>query len=155
MAGGAHGHEVAEGIFVGEHPGRSGALLEALQRWAGQGIRAVVSVVESPLDQELLDQAGLRGLHLFVRDFEAPTVAQLVEAVAFITAARTRGDGVLIHCFAGIGRSATVACAYLVSQGATVDQAIAQVRRRRSPFCVESAAQVEALEHFARSLPKR
>ena len=134
---------------MGEHPGRAGRLLESLVEARSTGVGAVVSVVERPLDPELLRRADLRGLHLPVRDYEAPTLSQLEEAVAFISSARGRGEAVLIHCYAGIGRSATVACAYLVTLGATAEEAIAEVRRRRSPVCVESAAQVAVLEAFA------
>jgi atypical dual specificity phosphatase len=134
---------------VGEHPGRAGHLLEALVEARSSGVGGVISVVERPLDAGLLRRAKLEAMHLPVRDYEAPTLEQLEEAVAFIAAVRGRGEAVFIHCYAGIGRSATVACAYLVTLGATADQAIAQVRRRRSPVCVESAAQVAVIEAFA------
>jgi len=130
---------------VGEHPGRAGDLAQALAKLRVQGIAAVVSVLEAPLDPDALRAADLRGLHLRVYDCDAPEPAQLEAAVRFIGEARAAGESVLVHCFAGIGRSATVACAYLISQGLSADDAIEQVRRARSPFCVESSAQQAAL----------
>ena len=56
----------------------------------------------------------------------------------------------LVHCFAGIGRSATVACAALIAEGTDPAAAIAQVRARRHPLCVESAAQRDALLDWGR-----
>lgn len=137
--------EVAEGLYVGEHPGRVDALPEVLPALKARGIGAIVSVCERPLEREAVQAAGLRALHLDVVDYAAPDPDQLEEAVAFIRAARGEGLQVLVHCFAGIGRSATVACAYLVASGMDPAAAIVQVRERRSPFCVESPAQRDAL----------
>jgi hypothetical protein len=141
---------VADGLYVGEHPARAGELAAALAHLRARGIGAVVTVCEKPLDPRALDSAGLRGLHLCVADFDAPDPAQLQEAIDFIRAAHQSGLEVLVHCFAGIGRSATVACCHLIAQGMDAQQAIAQVRRARSPYCVESAAQREAVADFAR-----
>lgn len=47
-----------------------------------------------------------------------------------------RGKRVLVHCLAGVNRSATVLAAYLVSRhGHTVDSALAYIKRRRP--CVD------------------
>ena len=143
--------EVAERLDVGEHPARAGALDEVLEHLNARGIGAVVSVCEKPLDGAALQAAGIRGLHLRVADYDAPDPEQLDEALAFIRAAHADGLEVLVHCFAGIGRSATVACCHLVSLGMDPTEAIAQVRRQRSPHCVESGAQREAVHAFARS----
>ena len=48
----------------------------------------------------------------------------------------------------GIGRAATMAVAYLISTGLTVDQAWALVREAR-PFIRPTAIQVAQIEHFA------
>lgn len=142
--------EVAEGLHVGEHPLRAGALSEVLPELRRLGIGAIVTVCERPLDWATLRKHGVRGLHLDVVDCAAPDPDQLEEAVAFIRAARADGLQILVHCFAGIGRSATVACAYLIAEGLDPAEAIAQVRKRRSPFCVESAAQRDALLAWGR-----
>jgi len=140
---------VAERLYVGEHPARAGELAEVLAKLPEAGIGAVVSVCEKPLDPAALQAAGLRGLHLPVSDYDAPDAEQLEQAVAFIRAAHADQLGVLVHCFAGIGRSATVACCHLVAEGMDPASAIAQVRARRSPYCVESSAQREAVLAFA------
>jgi len=143
-------HAVANGLFVGEHPARAGELDDVLPLLRQEGIGAVVTVCEAPLDSDALTDAGLRALHLPVADYDAPSPEQLDEGVAFIRQARADGLGVLVHCFAGIGRSATVACAYLVATGFDPADAIVEVRRKRSPMCVESAAQREALLAFGK-----
>jgi protein tyrosine phosphatase len=58
---------------------------------------------------------------------------------------------VAVHCGAGLGRSGTPIAAYLVSQGAAPDDAIALVRARR-PGSIETAEQEVAVHEFARRL---
>ena len=143
-------HAVADGLFVGEHPTRAGELEEVLGYLRTQRVGAVVTVCELPLEPEPLALHGMRALHLPVNDFEAPAPEQLDAAVDFVRQARVDGLQVLVHCFAGIGRSATVACAVMVAGGMDPAEAIAEVRRRRGPFCVESAAQRDAVLAYGR-----
>lgn len=147
--------EIAPGLFVGSHPARSGALDATLQAMRSRGATAVVSVLERGIESSALNRAGLEGLHLPVFDGEAPTPEQLESALAFIGRHRGEGGGVLVHCAAGIGRSATVACAVLIEEGQEVLAAIGQVRRRRHPSCVESAAQRASLLELAERLGRR
>lgn len=65
-------------------------------------------------------------------DFEAPTLAHTLRAVAFIREHAERGDSVLVHCKAGRGRSVCIVLAYLVlHEGLSPRQADALVRARR------------------------
>jgi hypothetical protein len=143
-------HAVAPGLHVGEHPLRAGPLEAVLAGLRAEGIGAIISVCETPLERSAVERSGLRSLHLPVSDFDAPDEPQLEQGVAFIRAARADGLDVLVHCFAGIGRSATVACAYLIAEGMDPASAIVEVRRRRSPMCVESAPQRAALLAWGR-----
>ena len=56
-----------------------------------------------------------------------------------------------VHCGAGLGRSGTLIAAYLVSQGAAPDDAMAQVRSAR-PGSIETLEQEAAVHEFARHL---
>ncbi|ODQ63095.1 phosphatases II [Nadsonia fulvescens var. elongata DSM 6958] len=88
-------------------------------------VAAVVSLVSGPLPaayQATLDRVKTRicHLHVDVEDEENVNILQYIELInAFIddtTAAidSENGPSVLIHCMAGISRSATVAIAYLM-----------------------------------------
>lgn len=87
-------------------------------------------------------------LRLPVVDDQAPTIDQLDQGVAFIRAAISSGGKVYIHCGAGVGRAPTMAAAYLVAQGCTLDEALAMIRRVR-PFITITPPQMEQLRVYA------
>jgi atypical dual specificity phosphatase len=124
------------------------AATELLTRRVG----LLVNLHERPDPPELLAQLNAQTLHLPVPDSLAPTQDQLERGVAAIDAALRDGVRVAVHCAAGLGRSGTLIAAYLVSQGATPDEAIAQVRAAR-PGSVENEDQEVAVHQFALSAP--
>ncbi len=128
------------------------ATLTALDRdlaWLrAQGIRAVLSLTETQLDQEALVRQGLASLHLPVPDMHAPTPDQIMRALGFIDRQRAAGHAVVVHCLVGQGRTGTILAAYRIRAGATPEEALRQVRAV-CPGAVESAVQQEALRRFA------
>lgn len=90
---------------------------------------------------------NLHILRIPVDDTPSANLVQHFPAVTrFIRAALDNGDGVLVHCQAGVSRSATLVAAYLMAQepGLDVDQAVARVRKVRP--------QVEPTETFLQQL---
>jgi hypothetical protein len=70
------------------------------------------------------------------------------DAARFIDDGIQNGDIILVHCMAGVSRSASVVCAYLIwKYGLTVPEAIALVRSAR-PVATPNAAFVAQLEDF-------
>jgi atypical dual specificity phosphatase len=59
------------------------------------------------------------------------------------------GRPVAVHCAAGLGRTGAVLASYLVSHGATAEDAIADVRRVYNPLAIENAAQEESVRRFS------
>ena len=94
----------------------------------------------------------MRGLHLPVDDFHAPTTQQMLEALAFLDEARATSTPVAVHCLAGQGRTGTVLAAYLIRGGLSAEQAIAEVRAI-CPGAIEASPQTAALEAWARIAP--
>ena len=64
---------------------------------------------------------------------DADISAYFDESIAFIQDSLNRGGVVLVHCFAGVSRSATVVAAFLIaSEHIDADQALALLRQLRS-----------------------
>ena len=81
----------------------------------------------------------------------------LPEAVATIQKHRRRGDAVLIHCFAGISRSATVCAAYLMAENddMTVPEAIQYIRDRKPETFGPRPVFRKSLDDFHTSLVEK
>jgi predicted protein tyrosine phosphatase len=75
-------------------------------------------------DEDLLPVAYL---WLPVIDHTDPSLTHLVMGVQFIHAAVEAGHKILIHCMMGVGRSRTMAAAYLIWAGHSIDDALLQV----------------------------
>jgi atypical dual specificity phosphatase len=78
----------------------------------------------------------------------APTPEQLDHCLSTIQKANAAKMGVLVHCYAGKGRTGTILASWLVSKGMTASEAIRKVRELR-PGSLETSAQEEAVEAFA------
>ncbi len=90
-----------------------------------------------------------RAVHHPVPDLHAPPLGELVALVDSLHARLERGEVLVVHCGAGIGRAGTVAVALLVRGGASLDEALATVRAHRPLAGPEAGAQREVLEAFA------
>lgn len=127
----------------------SDATLESDLAWLrAQGIGALLSLTETPLDESALARHGLSALHLPVDDLRAPTPAQLHYALRFIDEQRALGNRVAVHCLVGQGRTGTVLAAYLIRSGDTTAAAIARLRAL-SPGAIGAPEQEKALHAFA------
>jgi predicted protein tyrosine phosphatase len=107
-------------------------------------IRAIVDLrVEACDDAEEVERHGMAFLHLPTEDHCAVTPAMLDQGVVFVTPHMDRGERVLIHCEHGIGRSATLGLAVLVSRGLAPLEALELAKTRRV-LVSPSPAQYEA-----------
>lgn len=110
------------------------------------GVRALVSVTVGPLPADVLAEIDLPAEHYSVED--APTIAQIEQAIAAIDRFIAHGQPVAVHCDAGRGRTGCILACYLVSRGMEAVEAIATVRSRR-PGSIELPEQEEIVTLYA------
>ena len=97
---------------------------------------------------------GVRRVRVPIDDAstESPVFLQHVaKAVNAIQSTLDSGRGVLVHCYAGISRSASVVAAFLMAQeGLTAQQAIARIQRAKPETFTPHANFGSALAHVER-----
>lgn len=143
---------VTDRLAVMHRPGMYASLREDLAFLRKERVVAIVSLTVSALDAAELRGAEMACLHEPVPDFTAPAPEQFERIIEFITRQSEKpGRQVLVHCGAGLGRSGTVAAAFLVREGMEPGAAIERVRELR-PFSVETEAQETAVANYARRL---
>jgi ADP-ribosyl-[dinitrogen reductase] hydrolase len=81
-----------------------------------------------------------------VPDLHAPTLAETVALTDELRDRIRRGDRIVLHCGAGIGRAGTIAAALLVRMGLTLDEALARVATSRPMAGPEVGAQRDLLD---------
>lgn len=107
-----------------------------------EGVRLVLSLMEQPDDAELLRSVGLESVHFPIDDFGIPT--DEVRFAALIDEMHRRietGTPVLVHCYAGIGRTGMWIASYLARHhGRAPADAIRHLRALR-PRSIETPEQ--------------
>jgi hypothetical protein len=119
--------EITPHLFVGPQHGKRGKA-----RLEDAGIAYCINM-RIEYDDDMYGVALQNYCHLPTIDDDAPTMEHLHQGIAFIQQAINAGGKVYIHCAGGIGRAPTMAAAYLMSTGQTLDDAIAQIKAKR-PF---------------------
>jgi hypothetical protein len=125
-------------VLAGEHPANAGAeaLDLRLAALADAGLSCFVDLTGEPDDPrrgyQPLPVAGrpARREPHGIADFGLPTPEGMRRVLDAIGAALDSGDGVYLHCRAGIGRTGTVAGCLLVEHGFAPDEALALLARK-------------------------
>lgn len=137
----------------GTHPDLSDGLLKVAPFLHAQGVGGIVTLYEEPLHPNP-EELGFRYLFVETPNFQPP--AELNKILCFIGEESEGVHGVLVHCFAGIGRTGTVLAAWLLQENPmlSVSEAISHVRSEYIPEYAqsrfpESKEQEEALKQFA------
>jgi atypical dual specificity phosphatase len=130
-------------------PATSGLLLAVdLENLRLQGVGALLTLTEEPLDQDVLADHEITSLHLPVPDMTPPLPDQIHHALEFIDAQRAEGRAVAVHCLMGQGRTGTILAAYLIRDGMPASEAIARLREI-CPGAIGVSSQEQALVRFA------
>jgi protein-tyrosine phosphatase len=94
------------------------------------------------------NEAG-RAVWFPIPDLHAPSPAGARALLDDMLRRLTDGEGLLVHCGAGIGRSGTIAAAVLISLGTSLPEALATVAANRPMAGPEGDAQRELLDALA------
>ena len=89
-----------------------------------------------------------------IPDLGAPPIDAAAGLIVDLHSRIARGDTLLVHCGAGIGRAGTMAAALLMAMGFEHDRAVAHVGAHRPMAGPEAGAQRELLEALAQTLPQ-
>lgn len=82
-------------------------------------------------------------------DLDAPALGATVGLLDQLATRLGAGDGLLVHCGAGIGRAGTVAAGLLIELGVDHDAAVARVAAHRPMAGPEAGAQRDLLTDLA------
>lgn len=129
-------------------PGSYGNLEDALNEIKVQGFTVLISLTEQPLPQHLIRRYGFDYLHIGIPNFHAPKLAEVDKFVQFVQSCLDEKKKVLVHCWAGYGRTGTMLACYLVSTGLSPHKAIEKIRRLRAGS-IETHSQEQAVFHYA------
>jgi len=101
---------------------------EDVERLKREGIRAVLSLHPvSFLTAEVIRDAGMAHRTEEVEDFSVPSLEQMDSLRADMDCWAEQGLPIYVHCYAGIGRSRTVAAAWLSLRQDSVEEAFERV----------------------------
>ena len=115
------------------------------------GIRAVVGMLNIPVDSVLYRSAGFAHHLMPIPDGGVPTPEQFEEYVRFVRQHLQAGNPVAVHCAAGLGRTGTVLAGYLIAEGVPLNPAISRIRSVR-PGAIETREQIIFLQQLEASL---
>ena len=152
---------VAGRLATMPHPAGDPGLFADLTALRTAGVDVLVSLQTSDEQADIgltgeadaAARVGLEFRHLPIPDMGVPDLATVAPAIAAIGADVARGRHVVIHCWAGIGRSSTIAAAVLIELGSTPTDACATVSAARGMRVPETRAQREWLDEWARTRP--
>lgn len=133
-------HAVDDVVWRGSAPGESG-----YAELADRGVTTIIDLRAEDLfvDQAYIESLGMTLVRIPMRDGQAPSDEQVD---LFLAAVRGSEGTVYFHCGAGVGRTGTMAAAYLVSTGQASGIEAVQRNLAVGPPSLEQLAFAASLE---------
>jgi len=142
---------------------RGGDWLEdELSGWRNAGVDTLVSLLDDAetaefglqREGEFAEAAGIGFISFPICDRSVPDSAAAARLLlSKLTSNLESGRNIAIHCRQGIGRSALIAAAVLVTSGMPPDEAIRVVSTARGRTTPETQAQIEWIRQMAADSP--
>ncbi|OLS29354.1 MAG: hypothetical protein HeimC2_00790 [Candidatus Heimdallarchaeota archaeon LC_2] len=115
-----------------------------------EGIRVIINLTEFPVfpkDKFTMDKFIFH--QISIPDFTAPTIEQINEFKNLVEKYKEWNFPILVHCYAGCGRTGTFLASYLMfsKQFKTYDEALIGLRKLR-PCSVETESQIIVLKQY-------
>ena len=128
-----------------ERPGLFYSLKEDLDFLRSEGIEVIVNLQEK---EHFIDHPGFTVKNISINDFGPPEYEDFVEFIDFAELHISKGKKVVVHCYAGMGRTNLMLATYLIHHmGIHADQALEEVKSRR-PVHLVTYSQEEALREY-------
>jgi protein-tyrosine phosphatase len=137
-------------LAFGEKPGLWRALEDDLAFLQDQGISVIVSMLEDHANLADYEACKFSTLHFPVLDLHAPTQDQIRACLKEFAGFKEAGKKVYLHCYGGLGRSATIAAAWLIHSGMAPADAVRCIQRMKAGT-IETECQVNCLFEFGAS----
>ncbi|MBT2488467.1 dual specificity protein phosphatase family protein [Streptomyces sp. ISL-96] len=134
MAGINHFKAVDDHLWRGSAPGEAG-----YRELAARGVHTVVDLRAEKLSAEQLavpHKAGLNVVRMPIRDGQTPTNDQVT---SFLKTVKSSDSPVFVHCGAGVGRTGSIAAAYVVNTGEATSKQAALRNLAVGPPSIEQA----------------
>lgn len=138
-----HEHAEEPGLWLGSHHSL---------KFTGAVECKYILTLGNDMDDLVQDETKKRLIIRLPDDEEANISTEFEKALAFIEEARASGEHILVHCYAGVSRSATIVLAYLMKTfHIDVHTALAYVKGRR-PVTWPNCGFVEQLLTYQHSM---
>ncbi len=133
-----------------ERPGSFFTLEEDLEFLMNFKIGVIVN-----LEEYYKDYPGFEVKHIPINDFKAPQISDFEEFVKFVYSRVREKKRIVVHCYAGMGRTNVMLACYLIHHlRLDPDKALDQIREKR-PIHFVNEEQEEALKEYFYTLDRR